>query len=76
MLRFYGLAYAFCYRLLYESVPNIHLVTISQIATSDIRKFAFVVEGAEVVARSIPQFAIFKELYLLRVYLPTKPKFS
>lgn len=41
-------------------------LTAFQIAVNDINKFAFVVEGAESISRTISRYAIFEDIYLLR----------
>ena len=43
-----------------------------QIAISDIAKFGFVVEGAEVIARMISRYAIFEDIYLHRTSKATQ----
>lgn len=42
------------------------MVTILQVAVSDINKFDFVVEAAETIAHSISRFTIFERVYLHR----------
>ena len=43
-----------------------------QIAVSDMLKFSFVVEGAEVIARMISRYAIFEDIYLHRASKATQ----
>lgn len=48
------------------------VVTIFQVAVSDINKFDFVVEAAETIAHSISRFTIFESIYLHRHSVMTK----
>lgn len=48
------------------------MVTIFQVAVSDINKFDFVVEAAETIAHSISRFTIFESIYLQRHSVMTK----
>ena len=43
-----------------------------QLAVSDINKFAFVVEGAETIARSLSRYATFEQIYLVHANSTTR----
>ena len=58
-----GLVCAFCYRYA-DWLHSSAKLRPEQLAVSDVNTFAFLVEGAETIARNISRYATFEHIYL------------
>ena len=63
-LHYRGLVYDSCYRYADHLQSSAKLRPDDQLAVGDIAKFAFIVEGAETIARSISRYTTFEQIYL------------
>lgn len=60
------------YATLPKSCQNLIITQNLQIAVSDINKYAFTVEGAETIARTISRYGTFEQIYLRHQKMTTK----